>query len=57
MPIDLAVIKAIVSSSKMIGQSLACFAPRDFEGRAEGYAKAPDNGATFLPDIRQLDDT
>jgi hypothetical protein len=40
-----------------IGKPLACFAPRDFAGMAEGYAKAPDNGATFSPDIRQLDDT
>jgi hypothetical protein len=40
-----------------IGESLACFAPRDFAGMAEGYAKSPDNGATFLPDIRHLDDT
>lgn len=40
-----------------IGESLACFAPRDFAGMAEGYAKAPDDGATFLPDIRRLDET
>jgi len=40
-----------------IGNRLACFAPRDFAGMAEGYARAPDNGATFSPDIRQLDDT
>ncbi len=42
---------------KAIGKTLACFSPRDFAGMAEGYAKAPDNGATFSPDIRQLDDT
>jgi len=40
-----------------IGQPLACFAPRDFAGMAEGYAKTPDDGATFSPDIRQLNDT
>ena len=40
-----------------IGKPLACFAPRDFAGMAEGFAKAPDDGATFSPDIRQLDDT
>lgn len=40
-----------------IGKSLACFAPRDFEGMAHAYAKAPDGGATYSPDIRQLDDT
>ncbi|MEM7563122.1 MAG: L-2-amino-thiazoline-4-carboxylic acid hydrolase, partial [Pseudomonadota bacterium] len=40
-----------------IGRSLACFAPDDFEGLAEAYAKAPDNGTTYSPDIKQLDDT
>jgi len=40
-----------------IGKSLACFAPRDFAGLAEGYAKAPDDGATFSPDIMRLDDS
>ncbi|WP_337660485.1 L-2-amino-thiazoline-4-carboxylic acid hydrolase [Anderseniella sp. Alg231-50] len=40
-----------------IGKPLACFAPRDFTGMADGYANAPDDGATFSPDIRQLDDT
>ena len=42
---------------KAIGKPLACFAPCDFAGMAEGFAKAPDNGATFSPDIRQLNDT
>ena len=42
---------------KAIGEPLACYAPRDFAGMAEGFAKAPDNGETFSPDIRQLDDT
>lgn len=40
-----------------IGKPLACFGPRDFAGMAENFAKAPDKGATFSPDIRQLDDT
>ncbi len=40
-----------------IGRPLACFTPRDFAGMAAGYAKTPDDGATFSPDIRQLDDT
>ena len=40
-----------------IGNQLACFAPRDFAGMAERYAKAPDDGATFSPDIRQLNDS
>lgn len=42
---------------KTIGEALACFAPRDFAGMAEAFAKSPDDGATFSPDIRQLDDT
>lgn len=42
---------------RMIGKPLAVYAPRDFAGMAEGYAKAPDGGATFSPDIRQLTDT
>ncbi len=41
----------------IIGTSLASCAPRDFEGMAEGYAKAPDNGSIFCPDIRHLDET
>ena len=38
-----------------IGKSLACFAPGDFEGLAQAYALDPDDGATYSPDIRQLD--
>lgn len=49
--------RASYEHGKAIGKPLACFAPRDFAGMAEGYAKAPDNGATFSPDIRQLNDT
>ncbi len=40
-----------------IGKPLACFAPRDFAGMAEGYAKTPDDGAMFSPDIKQLNDS
>ena len=40
-----------------IGKPLACFAPRDFAGMAEAYAKTPDGGVTFSTDIRQLDDS
>lgn len=40
-----------------IGKSLARYAPRDFEGMAEGFAKSPDNGSIFCPHIRQLDST
>jgi len=40
-----------------IGKSLAKCAPRDFEGMAEGFAKSPDNGSVFRPDIRKLDHT
>ena len=39
-----------------IGNSLACFAPCDFKGLVEAYALAPDDGATYSPDIRQLDE-
>ena len=42
---------------KTIGETLAHCAPRDFAGMAEAYAKAPDNGVTYSPDIRILDDT
>lgn len=38
-----------------IGGSLAACAPRDFEGMARGFAKSPDNGSVFCPDIRRLD--
>ncbi len=42
---------------KPMGEALACFAPRDFAGLVEGYARAPDDGAMFSPNIRRLDDT
>ncbi len=40
-----------------VGKTLAHLAPRDFAGMAEGWAKTPDDGAVFMPDIRQLTDT
>ena len=47
---------AIYEHGKAFGRTLTCFAPRDFAGLAEGFAKAPDNGATFSPDVRTLND-
>ena len=41
----------------LVGQQMAHLAPRDFCGMAECWAKAPDDGETFKPDIRQLDET
>ena len=40
-----------------IGKSLSCFAPKDFHGMAQGFAKSPDNGSIFDPVISRLDDT
>jgi hypothetical protein len=40
-----------------IGKSLAVCAPRDFECMASRFAKSPDNGSVFCPDIRRLDGT
>ena len=40
-----------------IGRKLAYLSPRDFAGMAECWAKTPDGGAAFAPDIRQLNDT
>lgn len=40
-----------------VGKTLAHHAPRDFAGMVEDFAKAPDDGVTFAPDIRHLDDT
>ncbi len=40
-----------------IGRSLAGCAPRDFECMATGFAKSPDDGSVFCPDIRRLDST
>lgn len=38
-----------------VGRKLAHLAPSDFAGMAEHWARAPDGGATFSPDIRKLD--
>lgn len=54
----IAVMRSISHAfGQAIGEKLACFAPRDFAGMAEGYAMSPDDGATFAPDIRRLDDS
>lgn len=47
---------ASYAHGRMIGEALADFAPRGFAGLAEACAKAPDGGATFSPDIRELSD-
>ena len=41
----------------LIGKSLKGCAPRDFACMAKGYAKSPDDGSVFCPDIRRLDST
>ena len=40
---------------KTVGKTLVHLGPRDFAGMAEHWAKAPDDGAVFSPDIRRLD--
>lgn len=40
-----------------IGKSLVGCAPRDFECMARGFARSPDDGSVFCPDIRRLDST
>lgn len=39
-----------------VGKTLAHLGPHDFAGMAELWAKAPDDGVTFSPDIRRLDE-
>ncbi len=39
------------------GRPLACFAPRDFAGMLGAFFKAPDEGATFSPVVRELSDS
>lgn len=39
------------------GKKLAHLAPRNFKDMADEFAMAPDDGATFSTEIRQLDDT
>jgi len=40
-----------------VGKTMAHLGPRDFSGILEAFFRAPDGGATFSPDIRQLSDT
>ena len=40
-----------------VGKTMAHLAPRDFEGVCKCWVMSPDDGATFRPDIRRLDDT
>lgn len=37
------------------GRALAHLGPNNFAGMAASWARAPDDGATFLPDIQRLD--
>ena len=39
-----------------VGRGMAHLAPCDFAGMADAWAKSPDDGATFNPDIRRLDE-
>ncbi|WP_179953986.1 L-2-amino-thiazoline-4-carboxylic acid hydrolase [Denitrobaculum tricleocarpae] len=39
-----------------VGTSMAQFGPRDFEGICKAWVLSPENGATFRPDIRRLDE-
>ncbi|MEM7496356.1 MAG: L-2-amino-thiazoline-4-carboxylic acid hydrolase [Pseudomonadota bacterium] len=38
-----------------VGRALAHLGPADFAGMAEQWARAPDGGATFSPEIRELE--
>lgn len=40
-----------------VGKTMAHLAPRDFAGIAKCWLMAPDDGATFQPDVRRLDET
>ena len=40
-----------------VGEKMAHLAPRDFAGMAKCCVMAPDDGATFKPDVRRLDET
>lgn len=39
-----------------VGKKMAHLAPSDFRGLCANWVMSPDDGATFQPDIRQLDD-
>ena len=47
---------AIYRHGRAFGESLRPFAPDDFAGLFDAFAKAPDNGATFSPRAWQLDE-
>ena len=40
-----------------VGETMAQFAPRDFESLCRCWVLSPSDGAIFRPDIRRLDDT
>ncbi len=40
-----------------VGKTMAQFGPRDFEGICRAWVLSPENGATFRPDIRRVDDS
>ena len=39
------------------GQSMGHLAPRNFKGMCQAWVMSPDEGKTFQPDVRKLDDT
>jgi len=39
-----------------VGKEMTHLAPRDFKGMCKCWVMTPDNGATFKPDVRRLDD-
>lgn len=45
------------AQGQSVGKTMAHLAPRDFEGICECWVLAPDDGATFKPDIRRFDET
>ena len=48
---------AIYRHGRAFGETLQGYAPDDFAGLFEGFAKAPDDGATFSPRAWQLDES
>ncbi len=44
------------AQGKVVGKSMAHLGPRDFEGLCKSWVLAPDDGATFKPDIRRFDE-
>lgn len=47
---------AIYQHGRAFGETLGDYAPDDFAGLFEGFARTPDGGATFRPRAWQLDD-